>query len=143
MPPFSCPLLDRTCRNTSPADWLDTEKALSGLVCTECLFVYQQERQGARGAPVSHAAGDGEDGVKAAKEDAVQQHLADARRQRQRGQMAAQHRQPLPGRLKRADVLQQLHRIRHRDGRRRLHCLVQKLCNACVIEAGTLQQLHL
>jgi hypothetical protein len=97
------------------------------------------------GAPVGHAAGDGEDGVEAGEEDAIEQHLADARRQRQRGQVAAQQRQPLTGRLKSADVLQQPHCILHRHRRRRLHRLVQKLCNACVAEAapGTFQQLHL
>lgn len=97
------------------------------------------------GAPVGHAAGDGEDGVEAGKEDAIEQHLANARRQRQRGQVAAQQRQPLTGRLKSADVLQQPHCILHRHRRRRLHRLVQKLCDACVAETapGIFQQLHL
>lgn len=49
--------------------------------------------------PVGHGAGDGKHGVQAAEEDAIQQHLADARRQRQRRQVPPQHRQLLRARL--------------------------------------------
>ncbi len=56
-------------------------------------------------APEGHGAGDGQHRVQAPEQDAIQQQLADARRQRQRCQVATQQRQLLAPRLERTDVL--------------------------------------
>ena len=56
-------------------------------------------------APEGHGAGDGQHRVQAPEQDAVQQQLADTRRQRERRQVAPQQRQPLAARVECANVL--------------------------------------
>ena len=66
--------------------------AAAGRPCREAGgWVGVGARVRARAAPVGHAAGNSEHRVKTAEECAVQQHLAHARRQRQRGQVPPQH----------------------------------------------------
>lgn len=86
------------------------------------MWIFLLGRGGERGSgtPVRHRAGDGEDGREAVEEEAVEDELAELRRQRQRGEVVAERGEGLV-RGERADVLQQRDGERHglRHGRLR------------------------